>query len=59
MKKLRVAVDNEVDKKTKFNTLKTIVNSLEKKIIDATTLIHINQYNTDKHILNKKNWRCW
>ena len=59
MKKLRVAVDNEVDKKTKFNTLKTIVNSLEKKIIDATTLIHINQYNTDKQILNKKNWRCW
>ena len=58
MKKLRVAVDNEVDKKTKFNTLKTIVNSLEKKIIDATTLIHINQYNTDKQILNKKNWRC-
>ena len=54
MKKLRVAVDNEVDKKTKFNTLKTIVNSLEKKIIDATTLIHINQYNTDKQILNKK-----
>ena len=59
MKKLRVAVDNEVDKKTKFNTLKTIVNSLEKKITDATTLIHINQYNTDKQILNKKNWRCW
>ena len=59
MKKLRVAVDNEVDKKTKFNTLETIVNSLEKKIIDATTLIHINQYNTDKQILNKKNWRCW
>ena len=59
MKKLRVAVDNEVDKKTKSNTLKTIVNSLEKKIIDATTLIHINQYNTDKQILNKKNWRCW
>ena len=59
MKKLRVTVDNEVDKKTKFNTLKTIVNSLEKKIIDATTLIHINQYNTDKQILNKKNWRCW
>ena len=59
MKKLRVAADNEVDKKTKFNTLKTIVNSLEKKIIDATTLIHINQYNTDKQILNKKNWRCW
>ena len=58
MKKLRVAVDNEVDKKTNFNTLKTIVNSLEKKIIDATTLIHINQYNTDKQILNKKNWRC-
>ena len=27
-------------------TLKTKVNSLEKKIPDATTLIHINQCNT-------------
>ena len=35
-------VDNEVVKNTKFNTLKTKVNNLEKKIPDATTIIHIN-----------------
>ena len=39
---------NEVVKNTKFNTLKTKVNSLKKKIPDPTTLIHTNQYNTDK-----------
>ena len=36
-----------------MNTLETKVNNLEKKIIDATTLIHINQYNTDKKKLGK------
>ena len=36
-------VDNEVMKNTKFNTLKTKVNNLEKKIPDASLLIHINQ----------------
>ena len=36
-----------------MNTLETKVNNLEKKIIDATTLIHINQYNTDKKNLGK------
>ena len=41
-------VDKEVVKNTKFNTLKTKVNNLDKKILDAATLIHINQYNTDK-----------
>ena len=30
------------------------VNSLENKIPDATTLIQINQYKTDKQILKKK-----
>ena len=48
------AVDNDVVKNTKLDTLKT-VNSLEKKIPDATTLIHINQYNTDKQNLEKNN----
>ena len=48
LKKLSDAVANEVVKNTKFNTLKTKVNSLEKKIPDAITWIHINQYNTDK-----------
>ena len=52
-------VDNEVVKNTRFITLKTKVNDLEKKIPDATTLTHINQYNTDKQYLEKKNWRCW
>ena len=50
LKKLSDVVANEVVKNTKFNTLKTKVNSLEKKIPDATTLIHINQYNTDNKI---------
>ena len=55
LKKLSDVVDNEVAKNTKFNTLKTKVNNLEKKIPDATTLIrHINQYNTDKQNLEKK-----
>ena len=40
--------NNEVVKNTKFNTIKIEVNSLEKKIPDATRLIHINEYNTDK-----------
>ena len=40
--------NKEVVKNTKFNTIKIEVNSLEKKIPDATTLIHINEYNTDK-----------
>ena len=51
LKKLSDVVDNEVVKNTKFNTLKTKANSLEKKIPDATTIIHINQYNTDKQNL--------
>ena len=47
-------VDNEVVKNTRFITLKTKVNNLEKKIPDATTLIHINQYNTDKQYSEEK-----
>ena len=30
------------------------MNSLQKKTPDVTTLIHINQYNTDKQNLKKK-----
>ena len=59
MKKLSDEVGNEVVKNKKFNTLKSNVNNLEKKIPDATTLIHINQYNIEKQNLEKKNWRCW
>ena len=46
----KLVVDNEVVKNTNLNTLKANVNSLEKKIPDATALIHIDQYNTDKQI---------
>ena len=42
LEKLSDVVDNEVVKNTKFNTLKTKINNLEKKIPDTTTLIHIN-----------------
>ena len=32
------------------------VNSLEKKILDVSTLILISQYNTDKKKFGEKNW---
>ena len=48
------AVDNEAVKNTKYNTLKTKVNNIEKKIPDSTTLIDINQYNTDKLNIEKQ-----
>ena len=48
LKKLSNVVDNDFVEITKFNTLKTKVNSLENKIAEANTSIHINQYNTDK-----------
>ena len=54
LKKLIDVVVNEVVKNVKFNTLKRQVNNLDKKIPDAITLIHINQYNTDKQNLEKK-----
>ena len=53
LNKIRAVVDNEVVKNTKLSTLKTKANNLEKKILKATTLIHINQYNTDKQNLEK------
>ena len=54
-KKLSDVVDNEVVKNTKFITLKTKVNNLEKESPVTTTLILINQHNTDKQKLEKKN----
>ena len=54
MKKLSNVVDNEVVKNIKCNALNTKLNTLEKKRPDATTLIQINQYNTDKKNLVKK-----
>ena len=53
LKKTRDVVDNEAVKNSKFSTLKTKVNNLEKKILNATILIHINQYNTDKQNVEK------
>ena len=58
LKKITDVVVHEVVKNRTFNTLKTKVSRLEKKISDATTLIHIDEYNTDKQNLEKKNGRC-
>ena len=54
LKKLNDVVYNEIVKNTKFNTLKTKVNNLEKKISNETTLININQFNTDKQNSEEK-----
>ena len=54
LKKLSDVIENEVVKNREFNTLKTKVNRSENKIPEATTLIYINQYNTDKQNLEKK-----
>ena len=54
LKKLTDVVDNEIVRNMKFNTLKIKVHNLEKKVPDAATLIHINQYNTDKQNVEKK-----
>ena len=50
-KMLSDVIENEIVKKTKFSTISAKVNILENKISDATTLVHINQYNTDKQNL--------
>ena len=54
LKKLSDVLDKEVVKNTKFNSLKTKVINLEKKIPDTTILIPITQCNTDKQNLEKK-----
>ena len=58
LKNLIDVVDKEVVKNTKFNTTKTKVDNLENKVPDAITLVHLNQYNTDKQSFEKKNLRC-
>ena len=55
LKNVRDVVDDEVFKNTKFNTIKTKLNNLEKKIPNGFTLIHINQYNTERQNLERKN----
>ena len=53
LKILSDAVDNEVIENKKFNA-KGNSKWFRKEIPDATTLIHINQYNTDKQNLEKE-----
>ena len=48
-------VVNEVFRNRNFITLKTKAIKLYKKIPDATTLIHVNQYNTDGQNVEIKN----
>ena len=52
-KKLSDVVDNEFVKNTKVITLKTKLNTLEKKIPDTTTFIQINQCSINKIQTNK------
>ena len=54
LEKLSDVVANEVVTNAKFNTLNTKVDSSGKKIPVAITLIHTNQYNTDKQNLEEK-----
>ena len=55
-KKGFIALKGEVDKLgiNKFLNVSSGLNSLENKISDAITLIHINQYNIYKQSLEKK-----
>ena len=53
LKKLSDVVDSEVVKNTNFSALKTKVNKLDKKFLDATTLIHNTDKETDKETDNK------
>ena len=59
LKKLNDVVDKEIVKNTKPNRQKTKVNRFDKKIPELTTSISMNQYQTEKQNLEKKNRRCW
>ena len=48
-------VGKDVVKNTKFNKLNPIVKSLENKYPNETTLIYINQYNTNEKKIDGKN----
>ena len=54
LKNLSGVVSKEVIKNTEFNKLNTKINYSEKATPAAINLIHINQYNVDKHNLEKK-----
>ena len=60
-KKIKISdvVTKEVKKATGHNELNTKANNLELTILAATTLIHINQYSTEKTKLREKDWWCW
>ena len=53
LKQLIDAVTKEILKNKKFNILNTEVNKLESKTSDASILIQIFQYNTDKQNMEK------
>ena len=57
LKNLSDVVNNKVVKNTKFTALKMKVNNFDKEILHATSLIPINQYNTEEQNLEKNNWR--
>ena len=52
--KLSDLVSKELVKNTNLDKLNIKVNNLENKTPNPTTLVHINQYNTDKQSLEKK-----
>ena len=54
LKKISDVWCNELVKKSNINILEIKVNNLEKKIVDGTIIIHINQYNTGKQNLERK-----
>ena len=54
MRKLSALVSKEVMKKTVYDKPNSKVSNLEKKIFDVCNLFQTNQYNTDKHNLERK-----
>lgn len=48
-------MSKEVVKNTKLSKINAKVNNLKKEIADGVTLIQINQSNTDKQSLERKN----
>ena len=54
LKKLSDVGSKEVIKNRKFNKLNRKKSNLRDKFPEASTLIHTNQYNTDKQNLEKK-----
>ena len=55
LEKLNDVTSKDAVKKTVHNKVNTKVNYLENKILDASTLIQTNQYDTDKQSLEEKN----